>query len=235
MSRFMASDTLFISEMFASIQGEGLLCGTPSVFVRTSGCHLRCVWCDTPYTSWAAEGQHVSVDEVVAKVVSHAPIKHVVLTGGEPMIAPMMGPLVEQLHAAGYHLTMETAGTHVVDWPVDLWSVSPKLSHSTPTEDARWAARHERLRINLEALEGLVATGRYQLKFVVASADDLAEVETLVRRLQAAPERVLLMPEGRSVAQLDEVASWLVGVCLRSGYRFCDRLHIRLFGNTRGT
>jgi len=104
-----------------------------------------------------------------------------------------------------------------------------------PVEGARWAARHGRGGINMGALAALVGSGRYQLKFVVASAGDMEEITSLVSCLGASPERVLLMPEGRTVARLDEVSSWLVGVCLRSGYRFCDRLHIRLFGNTPGT
>ena len=92
----MSQPTLFISEIFASVQGEGSLTGVPSVFVRTSGCNLRCDWCDTPYTSWEPEGQHMTVDQVVDQIESHRPIRHSVLTGGEPMIAPHIGALVNR-------------------------------------------------------------------------------------------------------------------------------------------
>src|ERR1700674_3462346 len=96
-----------ISEIFYSIQGEGILAGVPSVFIRTSGCNLRCVWCDTPYTSWAPEGTDMSV----ANILSHVVATHGVVTGGEPMIAPDIVALTEALRAANKHITIETAGT----------------------------------------------------------------------------------------------------------------------------
>src|SRR5213080_914951 len=81
-----------IAEIFHSIQGEGKLAGVPSVFVRASGCNLRCTWCDTPYASWDPEGENLNVDEIVARVKSFN-VKHVVVTGGEPMIVPDVGAL----------------------------------------------------------------------------------------------------------------------------------------------
>src|SRR3569623_1543668 len=124
-----------IAEIFASRQGEGLLTGTPSVFVRASGCNLRCWFCDTPYTSWEPEGDDRSVEEIVAEIerLKTAEIKHVVLTGGEPMLFAELIPLSQRLSTAGFHITVETAGT--LDLPVtcDLMSISPKLANSTPT------------------------------------------------------------------------------------------------------
>ena len=102
---------LRITEIFYSIQGEGELVGVPSVFVRTSGCNLRCAWCDTPYASWNPEGRRWSAQEVFEKVVSFSGASHVVLTGGEPMLAPDLPELAALLHAAGWHITIETAGT----------------------------------------------------------------------------------------------------------------------------
>src|SRR6202043_369064 len=99
-----------IAEIFYSIQGEGMLAGVPSVFVRTSGCNLRCVWCDTPYTSWAPEGSEITVEEVLACVRKH-PAKHAVVTGGEPMIAPGIVELTKGIKQLGLHVTIETAGT----------------------------------------------------------------------------------------------------------------------------
>src|SRR6187401_901216 len=105
---------MLISEIFYSVQGEGELTGVPSVFVRTSGCNLRCTWCDTPYASWNPEGQEMSVSEIVAEVLEH-PAQFVVLTGGEPMIAKGIRELADALHAAGKHITIETAGTVAPD------------------------------------------------------------------------------------------------------------------------
>ena len=100
-----------IAEIFYSIQGEGALVGVPSVFVRTSGCNLRCVWCDTPYTSWQPEGDELPLDDILSRVDEHPQARHVVLTGGEPMIAPQVVELTERLRARGLHITIETAGT----------------------------------------------------------------------------------------------------------------------------
>src|SRR5687767_10866992 len=136
-----------VSELFYSIQGEGKLAGLPSVFVRASGCNLRCTWCDTPYASWNPEGDDVPVSEIVRRVSEHR-AKHVVLTGGEPMIMPDVAELCEALKVAGHHLTIETAGTVYQSVPLDLASLSPKLSNSTPWErqGGRFAHTHERQR-----------------------------------------------------------------------------------------
>src|SRR5579862_2464818 len=160
-----SSTALKISEIFYSIQGEGALIGTPSVFVRTSGCNLRCTWCDTPYTSWTPEGEERSVDSVVEEVNGYG-AAHVVVTGGEPMIAP---GIEELTHRLSQHVTIETAGT--VDTPVrcDLMSISPKLANSTPLhrDNGRWAQQHERLRYQPEILKRLIQFYPYQLKFVI--------------------------------------------------------------------
>ncbi len=227
---------LFISEVFASVQGEGALVGVPSVFVRTSGCNLRCEWCDTPYASWEPEGEHVEVEALVARIEAHRPVRHAVLTGGEPMIAPHLGALAERLSSLGYHITVETAGTVFAPVRADLFSISPKLGNSTPRRgEEAWRARHEAARLNPAAIRAMMGAAEYQLKFVVSAPEDLAEIDALLVDLNPEPSRVLLMPEGRSVEQLDAGASWLVEVCMRRGWRFCDRLQIRLFGDTRGT
>ena len=85
-----------ISETFYSLQGEGRLAGTPSVFIRTSGCNLRCVWCDTPYTSWRPEGPSWPIDRILRAVEKH-PTRHVVITGGEPLLAGEIEILTQEL------------------------------------------------------------------------------------------------------------------------------------------
>ncbi len=210
--------------------------GVPSVFIRTSGCNLRCSWCDTPYTSWNPQGAEMSVQEIVDYARSH-PARHAVVTGGEPMIAPEIGGLTRALRDAGMHITIETAGTVWTDVACDLMSVSPKLANSTPREidGGRWAAAHDRLRFNPDVLRRLTSQFDYQLKFVVAAESDLEEIERIAAVVAAPPEKVLLMPEGTSRETLDERGPWVAEICKRRGYRFSPRLHIALYGNRRGT
>ena len=221
-----------IAELFYSIQGEGSLVGVPSVFVRTSGCNLRCSWCDTPYTSWRPEGSDLTLDQIMDEVRGH-PARHVVVTGGEPMIAPEIIALTERLRAAGMHITIETAGTVFQPVACDLMSISPKLANSTP-DDAAWSARHERLRIQPGVLSELMARYEYQLKFVIAQPGDLDEVRALIAALNAPRDRVILMPEGIGRDVLRERAVWLAEICKQEGFRFSPRLHVDLWGNQRG-
>jgi 7-carboxy-7-deazaguanine synthase len=212
-----------------------MLVGTPSVFVRTSGCNLRCVWCDTPYTSWAPEGTEQTV-EAILEAVQRYPARHVVVTGGEPMIAPEMAELTEGLRGLGLHVTVETAGTVFAEVACDLMSISPKLANSTPWErdGGRWARQHERLRIDVEVLRRLMASYAYQLKFVLERPEDVAEVRTIVERTAAEPGRVILMPEGTDADVLRERGRWLIEIAKQEGFRFSPRLHIELWGNRRG-
>ncbi|HMC61706.1 MAG TPA: 7-carboxy-7-deazaguanine synthase QueE [Candidatus Solibacter sp.] len=221
-----------IAELFYTIQGEGSLAGVPSVFIRTSGCNLRCGWCDTPYTSWQPEGTDLTLDQILDEVKAH-PARHVVVTGGEPMIAPEIVPLTQRLHGLGLHITIETAGTVFEPVACNLMSISPKLSNSTP-DDPRWAARHDRLRIQPATLAQLMARYDYQLKFVIEKPDDLAEVRRLVGDLKADLGRVILMPEGTDRERLRERAIWLAEICKEDGFRFSPRLHVDLYGNQRG-
>ncbi len=221
-----------ISEIFYSIQGEGMLAGIPSVFVRTSGCNLRCTWCDTPYTSWQPEGEERDVDWIVAEVERYG-ASHVVVTGGEPMIAPQIDELTHRLQG---HITIETAGTTDAQVRCDLMSISPKLANSTPhgRENGRWAGQHDRLRYQPEILRRLTQLYPHQLKFVVAEPGDMTEVHAIVESTGVAKKRVLLMPEGVDPAALAERGRWIAEICKREGYRFSPRMHIELWGNRRG-
>jgi len=207
--------------------------GVPSVFVRTSGCNLRCVWCDTPYTSWEPEGDELSLAEILAQVDQYRGARHVVVTGGEPMIAPEIVELTGKLRARGLHITIETAGTVYKALACDLMSISPKLAHSTPT--GAWAATHERLRIQPDVLRTLMTAYDYQLKFVVAAPEDLDEIRKLVEQLAAERGKVILMAEGINSEILRQRGQWLAEICKQEGFRFSPRLHVDLYGNTRGT
>lgn len=230
---------MLISEIFYSLQGEGELVGVPSVFVRTSGCNLRCNWCDTPYASWQPEGENLSIDQIVAEVKRH-PAQHVVLTGGEPMIAKEIHALASAIKSLGHHITIETASTVAPEGiACDLASLSPKLKNSTPDErlPAAWRERHEQTRFQPDVLRAWVDSRPYQFKFVVSSPDDLREIENLLGGLARTIPRhkVLLMPEATSIERLRERAAWLSDACKAHGYRYAHRLHLELYGNRRGT
>lgn len=240
-------DTLPISEMFTSIQGEGALTGVPSFFVRTSGCNLRCTWCDTPYASWTPEKTILTIDDAVdeARKARNNCIQHMVLTGGEPMLFDAIEPLCQRVHTLGMHITIETAGTihrSAHSLHCDLMSLSPKLSHSTPTtNDARdpsgtWHDRHEQRRLNIGALTRLTTEyPAHQLKFVVRDHTDITEIDALLAQLPPIePSCIMLMPEGVTTPKPRSVV-WVANVCTTRGWRYCHRLHVELFGNTRAT
>jgi 7-carboxy-7-deazaguanine synthase len=228
-------DRLRIAETFVSLQGEGALIGTPSFFVRTTGCNLRCEWCDTPYTSWRPEGEWRTVAELMTEVP--AAVRHAVVTGGEPMLWPALPALTAALRASGRHVTIETAGTIHQALACDLMSVSPKLANSDPgpARDAAVRAEHRVRRADHDALRRLLAEYSCQLKFVIGAPDDLDEVEALLDEIGApVRDQVFLMPLGTRRDELAERGRWLAELCARRGYRFTPRLHIELWGDARG-
>jgi len=223
---------MFVAETFASLQGEGALAGVPSFFIRTSGCNLRCRWCDTRYTSWEPEGRRQSVAELVREAVSSG-LQHAVVTGGEPLLQRELPALAEGLRAAGVHVTVETAGTLAPRFACDLLSLSPKLSNSDP--DGRWRSRHVRDRTMLAPLRALLhAHPEHQLKFVVREERDVAEALDLVGKIGGDLTRVMLMPEGATMTELAVTAPRVAGWCVERGLRYSPRLHVALFGGGRG-
>ncbi|MFZ4573842.1 MAG: 7-carboxy-7-deazaguanine synthase QueE [Phycisphaerales bacterium] len=229
-----------ITETFTSIQGEGKLAGVPSFFVRFGGCNLRCAWCDTPYSSWKPEFTRWSREELL-RAAADSGVGHVVVTGGEPFLSPALPWLCAELRRRGMHVTIETAGTLWRQVECDLMSISPKLSNSTPRNDPRdprgvWAARHEAARLRPHLISRLAAAGAdRQLKFVVCGPEDLVELDALLAQVgPIRPSDVLLMPEGVDRPSA-ESRRWIAGACVARGWRYCPRLHIELYGNTRGT
>jgi 7-carboxy-7-deazaguanine synthase len=225
-----------ISEVFFSVQGEGRLAGVPSVFIRTNGCNLRCTWCDTPYTSWQPEGEEIMLGPLLANVRRHW-CGYVVVTGGEPMLAPELEELCAGLRAIDHHITIETNGTLFKELECDLMSISPKLANSTPPKKgkgAKFSEHHEELRYQPEVLRELIRRYDYQLKFVVKEREDLEEVRNIVSEVEAESGKVMLMPEGTRPRELQERSQWLVDACKQNRYRFSPRLHVHIWGNKRG-
>lgn len=242
-----AEDGLPVNELFYSLQGEGKLAGIPSVFVRTSGCNLRCWFCDSYNTSWEPKGAWMKIDEIVDEVKSHPQINHVVLTGGEPLIHKQSVELLNELAAHGYHTTVETNGTIFRDAAIDLASISPKLASSTPTKeydpqgDGDWADQHESRRINMDALSSMVDKYDSQLKFVVTGASDMDEISEIVQRTRTATTTqisdsdILLMPEGVTREELDTNRKEVAELAVEHGYRYTPRLHVDLWNDAPGT
>jgi 7-carboxy-7-deazaguanine synthase len=245
-----SDDALPINEVFHSLQGEGKLAGIPSTFVRTSGCNLRCWFCDSYHTSWEPTHGWFDIDDLVAQVTEYDG-DHVVVTGGEPMMHEGVETLLSELSARGYHTTVETNGTIFRDAPIDLASISPKLASSTPTEDRPpaggdadigvWEARHERDRLDYETLASLVETYEFQLKFVVTDRADMDEIESLIAELRAQSsarirnDDVLLMPEGMTRERLADTRDLTAELALEYGYRYTPRLHVDLWNDAPGT
>lgn len=231
-------------EIFASLQGEGPSAGMPVAFVRLSRCNLACSWCDTPYT-WHFEGDNrphrggetyprqanqvtLEASEVAARI-SALGQKRLVITGGEPLLQG--GALAEMLEALpDMTVEVETNGTVAaparLDIRVDQYNVSPKLAHS---------GNEAALALVPERLDAYATDPRAFFKFVIAAPGDVEEVLALQRRYRFRPGHVFLMPEGSDSATLRERQGWLSDRCLQHGFRLSDRLHIHLYGDTRGT
>jgi 7-carboxy-7-deazaguanine synthase len=229
-----------VIEIFHSLQGEGMLAGVPSVFVRLAGCPFRCRWCDTAYAWDYAAGEEISADQIIAQV-NRWPCRFVVLTGGEPMmgrdlsIRPGLADLTQRLKALGKHITIETSGAlFVPDLACDLMSVSPKLASSTSCQDGVMGV-HQADRFDLETLRRLIHAYPYQLKFVVESAEDIAEVEVVLGGLgEFALERVMLMPQATTTEELLSRSPAIADACKQTGLRFGQRLHVQLWDRQRG-
>ncbi len=224
-----------VNEIFYTIQGEGSLTGVPSIFVRLSGCNLRCQWCDTPYASYKNEGDMVSIEYILKRCSSYTMASHVVVTGGEPFIHGDLPELISGLKALGLHVTIETAGTIYAETEADLISLSPKLKNSTPIESQKWALKHEERRQNIEVLSAFIKAHTVQLKYVIQVEHEIEEVQ---EQLSLLPEvenaQVHLMPQALDSEAQTEIALNIVEVAKKYGYRFCYRLHTQLWGGKRG-
>ena len=237
------NEKLNISDIYVSIQGEGRYLGHPAIFVRTSGCNLRCQWnetiCDTPYTSWYPENSWISIDEVVKKIrklrTEYAAIDTVIVTGGEPLIQKNLDVLLKELVPMGLFVSLETNGTIARPLNLDFVSISPKLKSSVPKE-SRHEGSHTIMRYNREALRYWLNNYRYQLKFVINHENDEYEISHMLSDLGVSDlEHIYIMPQGVTRAELRHNYRKCIDISIRRGWNYTPRAHIEIFGNVRGT
>jgi len=227
-----------ISEIFYSLQGEGMLVGTPSVFVRLAGCPLQCPWCDTKY-AWDFQAAEDLEPAQIVEQISRWSCRFVVLTGGEPLMGPDLAAregladLTHFLKALGKHITIETAGVlFIPNLACDLISISPKFLDATlrpsPAESC------EAVGSDLQAIRQLIRAYPYQLKFVIESSRDIEGVQDMLRKLgPPETERVMLMPQAATTEELQSRSAMVAELCKQTHLRFGQRLHIQLWGKRR--
>lgn len=198
-----------IIDLFVSIQGEGKYMGVPSIFIRTSGCNLRCAFknsiCDTPYSSWNNEKSKYTIDDVI-NIIKHNPkIDHIVITGGEPLLhGKELENMLTQIWEDRFVVTIETNGTMPILNPltdrfkIALYSVSPKLKSSEPDPNKDYGGhcvcselcqKHKEQRINIKNLYRLATTANdIQFKFVYSGPECVKEIEDLFLKISAFAE-----------------------------------------------
>ncbi|MBN1436733.1 MAG: 7-carboxy-7-deazaguanine synthase QueE [Sedimentisphaerales bacterium] len=224
--------SLSVSEIFRSIQGEGRLAGVVSGFVRLAGCDLHCRWCDTPYARKGDQGSPMTIDQIVSQLSAWA-VPHIVITGGEPLLADELPQLLQALKQRRCHITLETAATIYRPITCDLLSISPKLSNSDPDEPA--VQQHADRRLNIAAIQQYIDNHDYQLKFVVERPEDLAEIEQLLGQLSNVNrDNVLLMPQATTAEQHQRLGPIIAQLCIERNYRYCPRLQVLLWDRRRG-
>ena len=231
--------------LFYTIQGEGKFVGHPCTFVRTSRCNLRCAWqnpdgsitsCDTPHTSFNPEIDKRLIIDVVEEVLKN-PSAEVVVTGGEPYFQKNVVDLIALLKQAGRFITVETNGTMYRETKADFISISPKLKSSSSCPINK--DKHERNRINLDALAKLIQNHDYQFKFVINKEEEISEIEEIREELKKITgidisDKIYIMPQGVSESQFKEKQEWMIEICKNKNWKFSDRLHVRIWGHKKG-
>jgi 7-carboxy-7-deazaguanine synthase len=208
---------LRINEIFHSLQGEADAVGYPTVFVRLTGCPLRCQYCDTEYAFHA--GDWWNLDAIVDKVRSYE-TRHVCVTGGEPLAQPDCPKLLERLCDAGFQVSLETSGA------LDIAPVDTRVSRVV---DVKTPGSHEAARNRIENFALL--TPHDQLKFVICSREDYDWSKAFLREHGLAGHRVLFSPSYNQISPT-ALADWILAD--RLPVRFQLQLHKILWGDIPG-
>jgi len=209
---------LKVNEIFLSVQGEGLYMGRPTVFIRLTGCNLRCKWCDTKYAF--EDGDKMTVEEVLAKVEEYG-IKEVCITGGEPLLQDEVIGLMFRLIDGGYHIVLETNGSINIEEVPAEDEVSIAMDIKCPSS----GMADRMLFSNIE----LLGPGDF-LKFVVADEKDYDYAMDILDTYQPECEAVFTPVGG---ADLKWLAERLIEDRARD-IRILPQLHKIIWGNERG-
>ena len=223
-----------ISEIFSSIQGEGPHAGKPSVFLRTALCNLKCVWCDTKYTwdwdnyDYSKEVHELPIEKVIEKIKEFEP-KHIVITGGEPLI--QQNDIASLLSKLGddYFVEVETDCTIIPNSAllehVNHWNVSPKTSNSGNSREAREISQCYDFFAKLE---------NSVFKFVIENETDLKEIDELITKYNIPKNKILLMPQASTKDELNLKKEEIEKIAMAKGLLFSSRLQVERWGNQRG-
>ncbi len=231
----MTDSNLKISEIFYSLQGEGTNAGRPVVFLRTSLCNLACTWCDTKYTwdwdnyDYSVEVKQMNIEDLVNSI-SRYQSKHLVITGGEPMIQQrQLLNLIKKVKEMNYFVEIETNGTilpdRILDELVDQWNISPKLQSSMIERSVR----------EIEACYLFFTNhSKSYFKYVINDSEDLLELQDLIKKYSIPANRIILIPQGKDKDEIIARGKWLSEICIAKGYILSLRLQILLWSNQRG-
>jgi len=229
---------MYISEIFESVQGEGINIGVLSTFVRFSGCNLSCAWCDTKYASSKENGKYMTVDSVVDEIRKFHN-NNIVLTGGEPLLQDGIMELIRELRQMKYFVEVETNGTigYPDFQPLDnyfyqpnLWNVSLKLVSSGISKQGR--IRKEVIR-RFQRIDD--ERKNVVWKFVIQHEKDFKEAMKLVDEFRL--RNVVFMPQTTRRSQVQDliyIHDLMKERCLPENFRVLPRLHIIMYGNVRG-
>lgn len=221
-----------VTEIFKTIQGEGILSGTVSVIVRLWGCNLKCKWCDEQFSLRPGTSYELSIKGMLEEIRGYN-CENVMITGGEPLIHQGIVALTNELKDNNYHVTIETNATIQKNVNCNLISMSPKLSHSIP-DNVSDIRRYDEKRIKINVIRYYIKNYDYQIKFVVGCEKDFDEIEEILLKVGSHDRsKVLIMPLASSRRQLFRIQKEIVAMCIERNWRYANRLQLQVWGQNK--